>query len=74
MLDEEKDSPFHGRIQTADVAKDTVRCISLTSLYRTIEKQGFFIAKEAKGQVIEGGIFWRGTNEETLIRTVFILK
>lgn len=74
VLDEDRDSPFRGRIQTADAVKDSVRCISLTSLYRAIEKQGFFIAKELKGQVVEGGIFWRGTNEDTLARTVFIIK
>lgn len=74
VLDAEKSSPFHGRIQTADSTKDPIRCISLTSLYRAIEKQDFFIIKEAKGQVIQGGVFWRGTNEETLSRTVFIIK
>jgi DNA sulfur modification protein DndB len=74
VLDGEKDSPFYGRIQTADSMKDSVRCISLTSLFRAIERQGFFIAKEAKGEVIEGGVFWRGTNENTLDRTVYVLK
>lgn len=74
VLDADKSSPFHGRIQTADAAKDPIRCISLTSLYRAIERQDFFIVKELKGQVIEGGVFWRGSNEETLNRSVFILK
>jgi DNA sulfur modification protein DndB len=74
VLDAEKDSPFYGRVQTADATKDTVRCISLTSLYRAIEKQDFFIVKEVKGQIIEGGVFWRGSNEETLRRAVRVIK
>lgn len=74
ILDSEKDSPFYGRIQTADSTKDSVRCISLTSLYRAIERQDFFVIKESKGHVVEGGVFWQGANEDTLERTVYVLK
>lgn len=74
VLDADKDSPFYGRIQLADSTKDSLRCISLTSLFRAIERQDFFIVKENKGVVVEGGAFWRGQNEETLARTVYVLK
>lgn len=74
VLDHDKESPFYGRIQTADSSKDSLRCISLTSLFRAIERQSFFIVKEAKGEVIEGGVFWRGNNEDTLGRTVYVIK
>jgi len=73
VLGTQKDSPFYGRVQMADAAKDNVRCISLTSLFRAIG-QDFFIAKEVKGEIVEGGIFWRANNEDTLNRTSFILK
>jgi DNA sulfur modification protein DndB len=74
VLGQDKSSPFYGRIQTADSSKDTTRCISLTALFRAIERQQFFIVKEVKGDVLEGGPFWRGSNEETLHRTVEVLK
>ena len=75
VLDAEKNSPFHGRIQTADSTKDSVRCISLTSLFKAItNERSFFIIKETKGEVIEGGLFWRTTNEATLNRTVNVLR
>lgn len=42
-LDSDKDSPFLGRIQSVDSSKDFIRCISLASLYRGIDKQNLFI-------------------------------
>jgi DNA sulfur modification protein DndB len=73
-LDSDKSSPFYSRIQTSDAAKDSKRCISLTSVYRAIDKQGLFIYKEDHNEVVEGGPFWGGSNEKTLERTVFIIK
>jgi DNA sulfur modification protein DndB len=73
-LDSDKDSPFFDRIQSADSGKDSRRCISLASLYRAIDKQGFFIYKEEKNFVSEGGPFWAGVNEKTLARSVMIIK
>lgn len=74
VLDSEKDSPLFERIQTADSVKDFKRCISLASVYRALEKQGFYIVKESKGLVLEGGPLWAGTNEETLLRTTTLIK
>ncbi|SFU83451.1 DGQHR domain-containing protein [Pseudomonas sp. OV546] len=73
-LDADKDSPFLNRVQAADSTKDVRRCISLASLYRAIDKQSFFIYKEERNTVIEGGPFWAGSNEKTLARTVSIIK
>jgi DNA sulfur modification protein DndB len=74
VLDSEKDSPLFSRIQTADVTKDFKRCISLASVFRALEKQGFYVVKELKSHVIEAGPLWAGTNEETLTRTTVVVK
>jgi DNA sulfur modification protein DndB len=73
-LDADPESPLYQRVQTADVGKDSIRCISLTSLYGAIEKAGFHIAKEKKGHILEYGPLWRGENDATLERTVYVLS
>ena len=75
VLDEEKGSPLAGRIQTADTLKDQKRCITLASLFKSLERSNFFIARENKGgEVIEWGPFWAGDNTKTLQRTVHVTK
>ncbi len=73
-LDVDPDSALRDRIQTADAAKDSLKCISLTSVYSAIEKTEFLIAKEKHGRVVQYGPLWAGTNEATLRRTVYVLK
>jgi DGQHR domain-containing protein len=73
-MDRDPESPLYQRIQTADVGKDAIRCISLTSLYGAIEKAGFHIAKEKKGHILEYGPFWAGDNDGTLKRTEYVLN
>jgi len=73
-LDIDPESPLFQRVQTADVGKDEIRCISLTSLYGAIEKTEFFIAKEKHGHVVDYGPLWAGDNAATLERTKIILK
>lgn len=73
-LDADPNSPLYQRIQTADSAKDAVRCITLTSLYGAMEKTEFYIAKEKKGQIEEYGPLWSVDNEATLGRSTYILK
>jgi DGQHR domain-containing protein len=73
-MDRDPESPLYQRIQTADVGKDDIRCISLTSLYGAIEKAGFHIAKEKKGHILEYGPFWAGDNDATLKRTEYVLN
>jgi DGQHR domain-containing protein len=73
-LDADPESPLYQRVLTADVAKDPIRCISLTSLYGAIERAGFHISREKKGHVLEFGPLWRGDNDATLKRTEYVLK
>lgn len=73
-LDVDPESPLHQRVQTADVGKDEIRCISLTSVYSALERTDFFIVKERHGEVLEYGPLWGGKNESTLRRTETVLK
>jgi DGQHR domain-containing protein len=73
-MDKDPESPLFQRIQTADVGKDAIRCISLASLYGAIEKAGFHIAKEKKGHVLEYGPLWAGDNDATLKRSEYVLN
>ncbi len=73
-MDRDPESPLYHRIQTADVGKDPIRCISLTSVYGSIEKAGFHIAKEKKGHILEYGPLWAGENDATLRRTEYVLN
>jgi DNA sulfur modification protein DndB len=74
VIDEDAGSPFKGKIQTADSTRDNNRCVSITSIFGSLEKPGFFIAKERKGAVIEFGALWAGDNKSTLSRTVGVLN
>jgi DNA sulfur modification protein DndB len=67
------ESPLFGRVLTADSPKSELRCISLTSAYSAIEKTEFFLGK-IKHNVPEYGPLWRGDNESTLRRTVYVLE
>ncbi len=73
-LNVEADSALQGRIQTADVAKDDIRCVSLTAVYSAVEKTEFLIVKEKNKHIVQYGPLWAGSNEATLRRTVYILK
>lgn len=73
-MDRDPESPLYQRIQTADVGKDDIRCISLTSLYGAIEKADLHIAKEKRGHILEYGPLWAGENDATLKRTEYVLN
>ncbi|MDQ5825663.1 MAG: DGQHR domain-containing protein [Chloroflexota bacterium] len=73
-LDADPSSALFHRIQTADAAKDPIRCITLTSVFSAVERADFFISKQKEGHVIEYGPLWGGDNDATLKRTMFILK
>jgi DGQHR domain-containing protein len=73
-LDADPECALHGRVQTADVARDAIRCISFTSLFGALDRSELFIAKERKGGVVEFGPLWAGGNVATLRRTVSILR
>ncbi|WP_261796827.1 DGQHR domain-containing protein [Ralstonia sp. TCR112] len=74
VLDKDKASPLFNRIQTADTSKDSIRCISLASLFKAIERSEFFSGKSRKGDGQEWGPLWADNNEATLNRTVSTLK
>jgi len=73
-LDSNPESPLYGRIQASDVARDSIRCISFTSIFGALERSDLFIAKERKGDVIEYGVLWSGGNVATLKRTTRIIN
>ncbi|AGG07944.1 DGQHR domain-containing protein [Dehalococcoides mccartyi] len=62
------------RIQTCDTNKDKNRCITLTSIFSTIERAQFYIQDKKHGDVSEYGPLWADTNDKILKRTEYILK
>lgn len=72
-LDTEINSPFFGRVLKADDGRTDLRCVSLTSVFRAMERGGFFIARMKKGVVVEFGPLWDVDNQAILKRTVAIL-
>ena len=72
-LDIELGSPFHGRVLKADDPRSDSRCISLTSVFRAMEKSHFFIARTKKGEVAEYGPLWNVDNAGTMKRTIALL-
>jgi DGQHR domain-containing protein len=67
-LNEDKSSPFFGRILLADETRTERRCITLESLFRTLNQPGLFVIK----QTGDYGPLWAGENEETLKRVIRI--
>ncbi len=73
-LGADPDSALYQRIQTADISKTDKCCITLNSIYTTLEKKDFHIVKVKNGSPIEYGPLWAGSSEATLKRTTYILK
>lgn len=72
-LDTSLDSPFKGRILKADDPRSELRCISLTSVFRAMERANFFIARTKKGEVTEYGPLWNVDNPSTMKRTTAVV-
>jgi len=72
-LDVDPGSPFSGRILKADEARTSVRCISLTSMFRALEKTGFFVARGPKGPVVYGPL-WADDNRSMVRRATSVVK
>ncbi|MEC0181346.1 DGQHR domain-containing protein [Paenibacillus peoriae] len=72
-LGENPDSPLYNRVQSADSSKDSLRCITLGSIYSALDKTGFHILRTKNGSPVEYGPLWAGNNEATLKRTIYIL-
>lgn len=73
-LGSDPDSALYQRIQTADIGKTDMCCITLNSIFGALEKKDFHIVKVKNGSPIEYGPLWAGNNEATLKRTIYILK
>jgi DGQHR domain-containing protein len=73
-LNEDKTSPFYGRIQTADDGRDEKRCISLTSMFSALDKSELYIANEKGGQIVEYGPLWDPDGQAALKRTANIVN
>lgn len=73
-LGADPESALYNRIQSADFPRDSLRCISLTSIFGELQKAGFHIAKIKNGTVLEYGPLWMGNNDATLKRTLYIIK
>ena len=72
-LKADPESALYGRIMPVDSTRDTIRCISLTSLCSATEKCNFFVQKMRRGHVLESGAFWQGDSEATLRRTIYVI-
>lgn len=73
-LNIDPESALYGKIMPVDVTKDTIRCISLTSLCSATEKCNFYIHKTRRDHILECGSFWQGDSEATLKRTVYMIN
>jgi DGQHR domain-containing protein len=72
-LDKDATSPFYQRILKADDKRTPTRCISLTSVFRGLERPGFFIARTSGGKPVEYGPLWTGDNLKTMHRTAGVV-
>lgn len=69
-LNEDKESPFLGRILMADEARTETRCITLDSMFRSLNQPGMFVVK----QPVEYGPLWTGENDSTLKRVIHVVN
>lgn len=73
-LNTNPESPFHQRVLAADEKRDDIRCITLTGLFRALDRTDLYIAQPKKVGVPEYGPLWGGDdNERTRVRTGIIL-
>lgn len=75
VLESSHDSPFFGRVYTADQSKSSSRSISFGSLFNSIDRPEFFISQPRKNGPPEYGPLWAGEDSEaTRIRATSILN
>jgi DNA sulfur modification protein DndB len=70
VLNEDKESPFVGRILFADETRTDTRCITLESFFRTLNQPGMFTVRTP----VAYGPLWTGDNADTLRRVVQVTK
>ncbi len=69
-LNEDNESPFHGRILLADETRTDTRCITLESLFRVLNQPTMFVIKPG----VDYGPLWTGDNESTLKRVIQVVN
>jgi DNA sulfur modification protein DndB len=74
QIDNDVDSAFYGRILKTDEERSHLRCISLTTMFKALERPGFYVLRTKKGHITEFGPLWAGENDKTLRRTCAILN
>lgn len=72
-LNDDKESPFYGRILLSDIEKTDRTCISLSSVLAALDKPGFFL-DAMKKDLPHYGPLWAGKNEATVKRAQRILN
>jgi DGQHR domain-containing protein len=72
-LDSDIDSVLRNRILLADAKRTDIRCISLTSVYSALDRNGFFI-RSRKKDVIDRGPLWRDDGKACLKRSLVVIK
>jgi DGQHR domain-containing protein len=75
-LDVDSGSPFYQRIQTSEDPKSLTRCISINSIFSSLEpaKEAFYIVTRKHDEVLEYGPLWTGSNEASTTRTACVLN
>jgi DGQHR domain-containing protein len=74
QVDSDPGSPFFGRIVRTDESRSEKRCISLTTVFRALDKPGFFIVKAKNHVILQAGPLWTGDNNTTLRRVKAVLN
>jgi len=69
-LNTELDSPLHDRILLSGDTRDNRRCITVTSLFRSLGQPGMLIVKPE----LEYGPLWAGDSMKTLKRVTTVVK
>lgn len=72
-LNTDPESALYGKIMPADFTRDTIRCISLTSLVSATEKCNLYIHKTRRDHILEYGSFWQGDSKATFERTAYVI-
>lgn len=73
-LGADPESPFVGRIQSAESSRDAVRCISLDAMYKALNQSDLYLSQNRRG-VEEAGPLWSSTSStEMMQRTCSVLN
>ncbi|MCK4512944.1 hypothetical protein KAW64_14460, partial [bacterium] len=69
-LNQRSDSPLFERVLLTDSRRTDTRCISLESLFKSLNQPGIYVVKKG----VEYGPLWTGENEGTLRRTIHVVS